>query len=195
MRPMHVAALLALSLTFHAYGGDGSGPDNGQSGNPEDQVVLKVFDGQGRYVGPLVSLNDAQVATIIVANSATIVVPLNRTYNPSTNQLSANQYEWGSSLSSLGYYPTTDCSGPPFIDGDSPARPSMTIRVGADATAYIAPDTESSTITIQSYGQLGSCTTLGANSSLPPVQIEEGWAPESTYSLTQHYPEPLFVHY
>jgi hypothetical protein len=180
MRHSHVAVLLALCLTSLAYG--------------QDQDVLKVFDGQGRYVGPLVASGGYQVATVIEANQTTIVVPLSRTTNNS-GELSASQYEWGDALTETLYYPTTDCSGLPFIAGPAVVRPSMIVRAGAVATVYIAPDTESSTVTVQSYGVPGSCTTLGSNSSVPPVEQEEGWAPESTYPITQHYPEPLSVHY
>jgi hypothetical protein len=196
MRHVFVAAILSLCLSSLAYGGDGTASDNAQAGNRDDQDVLKVFDGQGRYVGPLVSGNDSQVTTTIVANGAVIVVPLSRLYNSSTSESSASLYEWGDSLSSSGDYPTTDCSGPPFIDADSPGRPSMTIRIGTDVTVYIAPDAESSTVTIHSMGLPGQCETLGSNPSVPPVITFEGWAtPESTYTLTQHYPEPLSVHY
>ncbi|RFU49030.1 hypothetical protein [Paraburkholderia sp. DHOC27] len=196
MRHPHVAVLLAVCLSSLAYGGDGTATSNGQAGNRDDEDVLKVFDGQGRYVGPLVSANDSQVVTIIVANGAVIAVPLSRIYNATTNQYSAEQYEWGDILSTSGQYPTPTCGGPPFIDADSPGRPSTTLRVGADATVYIAPDTESSTVTINSMGLPGQCETLGSNPSVPPVLTFEGWAaPESTYSLTQHYPEPLSVHY
>ncbi|MEM5460647.1 hypothetical protein VSR69_38345 [Paraburkholderia phytofirmans] len=194
MRHSHVAVLLALCLTSLAYGGDGRDPDNGQSGNRDDQAVLRVFDGQGRYVGPLVAFNGARVATVVVANRATIVVPLSRTTNPN-DEFSASQYEWGSDLISTAYYPSADCSGPPFINGDSPVRPSVTLRVGATATVYIAPDTDSSTITVLSYGEPGSCTALGFGHDVQPPITAEGWAPESTYPLTQIYPEPLSVHY
>lgn len=190
MRHAHVAALLMLCLTSLARGGDGQ-----DSGNQDDQRNLKVFDAKGHYVGPLVGYAQDTVATVIVANHATVVVPLSRTTN-ANDEFSVSQYQWGNEVDSFPSYLSTDCSGPPIIVGATPVRPSLTLRVGAVATVYIAPDSDSSTLTAHSYGPPGaSCFTLGSSPSVPPVTPGEGWTPESTYPLTQNYPEPLSVHY
>ncbi|WP_114811338.1 hypothetical protein [Paraburkholderia kururiensis] len=189
MRTSHAAVLLALCLTpLVAHGDD---PTSRAPAN--NAAVLKVFDAQGRYVGPLVAFDNEPVATVIEVNGAVIVVPLSRLYTD--DQFSSTQYEWASSFFPSTYYPTSDCSGPPFISGDAPVRPAVTLRSGSVATTYIAADTPSSTLTLHSYGQPGSCSTLGSSPSVPPVITEEGWTPASTYPLTQNYPEPLTVHY
>lgn len=189
MRTSHAAVLLALCLTPLVAHGD----DTTSRAPANNNAQLKVFDAQGRYVGPLVAFDDEPVATVIEVNGAVIVVPLSRLYT--NDQFSSTQYEWASSLFLGADYPTSDCSGLPFISGDAPVRPSVTLRSGSVVTTYIAPDAPSSTITLNSYGTPASCSTRGSSPSVPPPITEEGWMPASTYPLTQNYPEPLTVHY
>ena len=94
------------------------------------------------------------------------------------------QYEWASDLAA---YLSSDCSGTPLITSTvSQLRPSQIIRQGVDATLYIAGDTYSAQTTFMSFNLSGRCL---------PGDILEAWSPESSYSLTQHYPEPLTIHY
>lgn len=193
MRYSTVAALCAVCLASSAYGGEGTSANPGRDPGESQGAALEVFDAQGHDVGPLVSFTERTVATVVSVDGAIIVAPLSRA--SAGGHLSASQFEWSSSTT-FPNYPSADCSGPPIVSatnlvgsGDAaPVRPSLTLRTGSVATAYIAPDTWSTTIAGQS--QLESnfgCIATSRSTS--------GWLPASTYSLTQNYPEPLTVRF
>jgi hypothetical protein len=69
-------------------------------------------------------------------------------------------------------------------------RPASVIKQGADAAVCVAADTYSTNITVKSSLVDGHCLS----SSPFPFNVP-GWQAESTYSLTQNYPEPLTIHY
>ncbi|WP_114811339.1 hypothetical protein [Paraburkholderia kururiensis] len=191
-----VAALCAVCLASSAYGGDageGNSANPGRDPGGNAGAALEVVDAQGHDVGPLVSFTDRTVATVVSVDGAIIVAPLSRA--SAGGHLSASQFEWSSSTA-FPNYPSTDCSGPPIVSstnfvgsGDAaPVRPSLTIRTGSVATAYIAPDTWSTTIAGQSQVESHfGCIATSTSTS--------GWLPASTYSLTQNYPEPLTVRF
>jgi hypothetical protein len=64
------------------------------------------------------------------------------------------------------------------------------VRQGGEATLYIAPDSFSS-----DFAPLVRSVRFaeGPCASLTPVDRQEGWTPESSFSLTEHFPEPLTV--
>jgi hypothetical protein len=182
MRNSHVAVLLSLCLASVAHGGDSSDPGNGKTGDPGLPQVLKVFDSQGKVVGPLVFIDQITIGTAVNANGTVIVAPIQRV--PLNGQVSASQYQWASTLSAIQPPPNVDCRNLPVINAlivPGLLRPSFSVRVGNVATAYIAGDTYS--IPTPPNGQ---CT----GGSFPPA-----WLAESVYSLTQNHPEPLAVHY
>jgi len=182
MRKSLVMAVLALGVTTLSYGFDGSGSDGRESGERAGQRTLKVFDSQGKVVGRLVSYGPLGV--ILNVNGATVLGRIERASINNGSQHSASQYEWASDL---GAYLSSDCSGTPLITSTvSQLRPSQIIRQGVDATLYIAGDTYSAQTTFMSFNLSGRCL---------PGDILEAWSPESSYSLTQHYPEPLTIHY
>ncbi|MGA7778068.1 MAG: hypothetical protein WCA85_10225 [Paraburkholderia sp.] len=192
MRKSLVAVLLALGATSLSYGDDSAPFDGGHPGGPYDHHVLYAFDSHGKRIGPVLSLGTID-GVILSINGVTTFIPVERVTN-SAGQFLASQYEWWSGTYS-SIFPSSDCSGPPIIVGDvlGTLRPSTVIRQGNDATAYIAPDTYSTTITTaMSLYSSGQCLS---GSTLPPYITGEGWTPESSYSLTQNYPEPLSIHY
>jgi len=182
MRQYLIAALLALSGTL-SYGDDSS-----RSREQVEHRVLKVFDSQGKTVGPLVSYS-GQDGVNLTVNGATIFVTIGRVTINNGRQYSASQFEWGS----VGFvtYPTPDCSGNPVIVYyTTPVRPAMAVRQGVDVTVYIASDSFSGPVAVASARQnpnLSQCQAF----SYPQV----GWTPEATYDLTGHYPEPLRLGY
>jgi hypothetical protein len=188
MRYLKSAALLALCLVSSAYGDGGRALADGPG------ALLAVFDAHGNYVGPVVGFEDRPLATVITINGATIMAPISRA--PVGTHLSVSQFEWSSS-STLLLYLSSNCSGPPIIEtstiifgsGESvPVRPSLSIRTGLEATAYIAPDTYSTTFSSQSQIE----TPFGCSGPVPTFTVT-GWLPASTYPLSRNYPEPLTI--
>ncbi|ALE59085.1 hypothetical protein R8871_06523 [Paraburkholderia graminis C4D1M] len=186
MRKSLGAALLALGVTTLSHGFDGSGSDGRESGERGGQRILKVFDGQGKVVGPLVSYEP--LGTVLNVNGAMIFAPIERVSINNGSQYSASQFEWAGNFSA---YLTPDCSGSPLITPSvaptSQLRPAQIVRQGVDATVYIAGDTYSARTPFMSFRSNGGCV-----SSSEPL---DSWVAESSYSLTQHYPEPLTIHY
>lgn len=102
----------------------------------------KVFDAQGREVGPLES-GAGQNGVYIEINGAITFVPIVRV--GTAERASAAQFQWGSV--GVVLYPSSDCSGMPVllyssgsgtevIPYTSGPRPSIAVRHGADVTAY-----------------------------------------------------------
>jgi hypothetical protein len=183
MRKSHVAVLLSLCLTSLANGGDSADPGD----RPDDRAghphVLKVFDSEGNYVGPVISIDQVAIGAVVHANGTVIVAPIGRVSQ--NGQLSASQYQWASTLNPIAPPPPVDCRNLPIINGfGAPGvlRPSFSVRNGNVATAYISGDTYS--IPTPPNGQ---CSGQGTPSP--------AWLTESIYSLTQNHPEPLAIHY
>lgn len=154
-----------------------------------------VVDAHGRFVGPLTSgrtdfFNNAPPGVVLTVNGAIVFVPIHRASAAGDHTLTS-QYVWGD-VSYGNSFRTSDCSGTPFIRGEltGTLRPATIVRQGDEATLYVAPDSFSSDLAplVRSVRFVeGSCATL------MPVDREEGWTPESSFPLTQHYPEPLTV--
>jgi hypothetical protein len=177
-----------------SYGGDSSPWAGHENDAPGQGRVLKVFDSQGKIVGALTSAGSTDGVVLSVSGINTFV-GISRIANPNTAQFAASQFQW---TDEGGLFLTTDCSGSAvIIPGVAAAilRPSTVLRQGATATLYVAPDTPTTNVTIQSAETSGACTTYGTNPSVPPVFTAQAWAPVKTYSLTQNYPEPLTIHY
>jgi hypothetical protein len=154
---------------------------------------LQVFDSRGKSVGPVFSIGLSSGA-IVNANGVSILVPIQRVSN-SAGHFSASQYQWAPSSSiETEQFATSNCSPPPLVDDTSGAlRPVIVLRNGADATAYIAPDTYSHFGTLGSYLNGTQCVMTGAPTN--PTTSGPVWNVGSTYPLTQNYPEPLSIHY
>ncbi|GJH14760.1 hypothetical protein IAG25_28635 [Caballeronia sp. EK] len=194
MRSILIASVLAtLALTAHA------GDDDGH--HHRDRQVPKVFDAQGREVGPLES-DAGQNGVYIEINGAITFVPIGRV--GTAERASATQFQWGSDrpiLIGTVAYPSSDCSGTPvliysFGSGTqvllytSGPRPSIAVRQGADVTVYIASDADSGPVNVQSShlnSNFSECTRF--------VATITAWTVGSSYVITQHHPEPLTIHY
>jgi hypothetical protein len=173
MRKSLIAALFVLSGTTFAYA------DTTATG-------LKVFDAQGNMVGPLVSRQN-QDGVQLTVNGTVIFAGVTRVSTNNGSQFSASQWQWANT--GFVVYPAPNCSGDPVITyAMAPVRPTMLVRTGADVTAYIAKDAYSTSMAVASMRQTdGQCVSF--------THPLDGWTPESTYPLTQHYPEPLTIHY
>lgn len=180
MRRITFAALLLLSATAtHAQVATPALNPPGQT------TVLKVFDAQGKPVGPVESYERTQGVYMRFGRTP-VFMPL-RHKKISATQFSESQFEWADDTGAT--FPSANCSGAPLIMMGSSPRPVDLVRTGADVTAYIAGPGYGSPLTANSYISYdGSCVT--ATRSVPSY-----WTPETTYSLTQHYPEPLTVRY
>ncbi|RFU49031.1 hypothetical protein [Paraburkholderia sp. DHOC27] len=186
MRKSHAAVLLSICLASIAYAEDIPDPGHRPDGHTAHSHVLKVFDSDGHYVGPVISIDAVTIGAVVHANGTIIVVPIGRVSQ--NGQLSASQYQWASSLSPIATPPTVDCRNLPVIDATFPTpgvlRPAYTARVGNVTTAYIAGNTY--TIPTPPNGQ------CSGQSMQYPLSV---WLTESVFSLTQNYPEPLAIHY
>ncbi|KMQ79949.1 hypothetical protein BPMI_03710c [Candidatus Burkholderia pumila] len=147
--------------------------------------VLKVFDAQGKPIGPVESYERTQ-SVYLKFGQATVFIPL-RHKKVSASQLSESQFEWANDTGAT--FSSSDCSGAPLIMIGSSPRPVEVVRTGADMTAYIAGPGYGSPLTTNSYISYdGSCLT-GSRS------VASYWTPQTSFPLTQHYPELLTVHY
>ncbi|BCQ30347.1 hypothetical protein NK8_85380 (plasmid) [Caballeronia sp. NK8] len=179
MRSILIASVLAtLALTAHAG-------DDDRHQHRDDRHAPKVFDAQGREVGPLVS-DASQNGVYIEINGAITFVPIARA--GTDDRASATQFQWGSI--GIVAYPSSDCSGSPVLFYTSGPRPSIAVRQGADVTVYVASDADSGPVHIQSSHQnpnFSQCT--------PYVTTITAFAVGSSYVITQHHPEPLTIRY
>jgi hypothetical protein len=148
--------------------------------------VLKVFDAQGKPVGPLDTYQSAEGVYLKFGHAAAFM-PLRHKKVPGTSQFSESQFEWNDDT--FATFQSSDCSGAPLIMMGTSPRPVELVRTGTDVTAYIAgPGYGSPLVSHSSISYDGSCTAL--NRSVPSY-----WVPQTTFGLTQRYPEPLTIHY
>jgi hypothetical protein len=182
-----VTLLFFATPAFPGSSHDGDGVHG--DGRRHGHEVLKVFDANGRVVGPL-AIDGVGKGVILTLGGARTFVSVYRPIDESGRQ-HASQYAW--SAGSLAF-PTPDCSGPPAIVNAWPVlRPSRLIRVGAKVTLYLAPDGPSTTMVVHSTSSLGPCYTYQGGHSGEPPFTAEAWGVEATYPLD--YPEPLTIHY
>jgi hypothetical protein len=183
MRGILFSALLLTAAASHAQ-------ETSVSAQSAPQNVLMVFDAQGQPVGRLdtISLSQgaAQEGVFLHLGAATVFMPV-RHKRVGANEYSMSQFEWNDSASN--HYASADCSGSPLVPVNSSPRPVALIRNGADVTAYIAGSGYSGVVSNSSRStSAGACETF--TSSSPSF-----WSPQATFSLSQHFPEPLSIHY
>jgi len=196
MRSILIASVLAtLALTAHA------GDDDGHH-HRDKKHVPKVFDAQGREVGPLES-DAVDDGVYIEMNGAITFVPISRVATNDRASASATQFQWGSSRPTpIGAvaYPSSDCSGAPVLFYEAATgpihfmygpRPSYTVRQGADVTVYIASDADAGPTSVRST-QGDSYFPPGCR---PLVATYTAFTVDSLYVITQHHPEPLTIRY
>lgn len=163
-----VAFLFVSAMACHADADDGQ-----HQRRHDDDRVLKVFDSQGKLIGPLASYgrDDGVFLTI---DGALVFVPI-EPLNVFLPQSESAKYQW---KVENGILP--GCNGLPSISFNSGPRPSATAFTGTDVTVYIAGDTNS---------------TLGCSPPPQPPQPNPIFNAESSYPLTAHYPPPLTLGY
>ncbi len=186
-------AVIVVALAS-MWSGRGSADDVGTRHEGEHRS-LRVVDARGSFVGTLTSghtdfFGNSSPGVVLTVNGAIVFVPIHRASDANGHTV-ASQYVWGD-VSYAFSFRTSDCSGPPFVRGEPAGnlRPVAVSRQGGEATLYIAPDSFSSDLapSVRSTRYVdGSCI------SIMPVGREEGWTPESSFSLTEHFPEPLTV--
>ncbi|SAK93554.1 hypothetical protein AWB79_06966 [Caballeronia hypogeia] len=148
-----------------------------------------VYDAQGKPVGALRSYMGQNGVFLRIDGSPVFVQVGHKRVLATT--YSASQFEW------TGYvdvpYSSADCSaGVLVVDTGSPT-PAIAVRDGVDVTLYIAGNAPSMEVTVDSFRLTDLAgATLCESLSVPSTGI---WTPRRSYSLTQHYPEPLRVGY
>jgi len=169
--------------------------DDARTRHEGEHRSLAVVDAHGSFVGTLTSgrtdfFGNSAPGVVLTVNGAIVFVPIRRASGANGHTL-ASQYVWGDVTYAFSFR-TSDCSGPPFVRGEPAGnlRPAAVVRQGGEATLYIAPDSFSSDFapSVRSMQYVdGPCT------GITPVNREEGWTPESSFSLTERFPEPLTV--
>jgi hypothetical protein len=150
-----------------------------------DPPLLKVYDAQGKVIGRF-DYQDRAQGVFVRVNGADIFLPIE--HRPvSATEVSIDQFQWAQTL--VVGFASKDCTGPAFPSSFFGApRPSATVRAGVEATVYIAGTGLSGSAQIGSSYENGQCVASGSD-------WPQYWKAESSYSLTEHYPEPLSVHY
>lgn len=155
-----------------------------------DRPVAKLFDANGKLVGKLVYFYGAYVQGGVVLNVHAAPVYAGVRHVGDTQQTeSATEMRWE------GIRPIfagPNCTGAVYVRfASGPLRPTALARSGATATLYVASVGRKQIVTVGSTGGVdpGECYT----SDSPSQTL--AWKVESTFDLTQHYPEPLRVGY
>lgn len=153
----------------------------------DDPLILKVVDAQGKVVGRLATLAETEGVWLKIGHAVAFLPIAHRRI--AVNTWSASEFEW--SASTYTAFPTGDCSGPPLVLYTRAGRPVTLLRQGAEVTAFIAGDVRSGAANIGSMQSSYSTTTCAKTGG----SGYDYWIPQGTFSLTQHYPEPLSVRY
>jgi hypothetical protein len=180
MRSLCVAAFLMLV----SASGFGEGVTaSGNQGNAAGTHALKVFDATGKRVGLLASYSGAD-GVYVTANGTTTFVRIGR--EPATPGTARSRFVWATA-SDVGF-DSADYSGQPIVPFDSNwPRPSVAIRQGSEVVVYIGADTNSDQIKASSFLNGTACSAR----SLTTQSVR----PESSFSVSQRYPEPLTIGY
>jgi hypothetical protein len=179
MRFLIVLAVL-LSITFDSLAEDGELRNQRHFGHYKN---LKVFDARGGLIGRLAD-NASQGGVFLRVNGALVFAPVQHK-QLSSDQWSASQFEWRDSGVP---YLATDCVSIPGSVSPASPRPVVVVRQGPEVTMFIAGTDDSGGLSGNaSYWRRG----CAPGSSL---RVDE-WAPQASYSLTEHYPEPLSIRY
>jgi hypothetical protein len=187
MRWVSVATTLMLAAAA-AHAADSSVPVTAAQGTQGTSGIqkpaLKVYDAHHKVIGQLVSYNGAD-GVYLTINGATTFTRIGRLTDASGTGHPANAFAW---VPSATNFESADCSGQPVVNYDSNwPRSSVSLRQGADVVVYVGSDTNTTPIATTSVLEYGSCTVLKMNA--------QSVRPESTYDVTQRYPEPLTIDY
>lgn len=183
-------ALLVFAATEPSFGHDDDRPGGQDGGGRHAQRVLTVFDVNGKPIGPLVVVG-SEPGVVLTVDGARTFAPIWRVLPQGYEH--ASRYSWSAGGPA---YPTPDCSGPPVIANARPAfRPSLMDREGANVTLLIAPDAPTRAITVHSESIGKSCVPLTEGRGGPPPYNASVWSVQTTYPLSNVYPEPLTIHY
>jgi hypothetical protein len=182
-----VNSFVLLSALWGAWSVAGADEED-RARQDRDRPVAKLFDANGKFVGKVVySMSSASAGGVILdIHGALVYAGISRITGP-TGSESATQLQWTGLPAA---YSGPNCSGTVYIPyAAGPLRPASIIRSGATAMLHVASGAPSQYVTVRSeevYGG-GPCTD-----SYQPYQSLV-WTVESTFDLTQNYPEPLRI--
>ncbi|SAL00266.1 hypothetical protein AWB81_05865 [Caballeronia arationis] len=149
--------------------------------------VAKLFDANSKFVGRLVTFDSYNVAAGVVLNVQGVLVYASISPILIGNDPSATEMKWSGNP---GLFAGSNCSGDAYIrSAVGPLRPTALARSGATATLYVGSAGPKQLVTARSQG-------TGPENCYSESPFEtQAWTVESTFDLTQHYPEPLRVGY
>ncbi|MDR5822176.1 hypothetical protein [Caballeronia sp. LZ043] len=186
MRWVSVATTLMLAITA-AHADESSAPATLAQG--AQKPALKVYDAHHKAIGLLASYNGADGVYIAINGATTFVRigrPLDAAGSGTATGAPANAFAW--STLNTAYFESADCSGQPVINYDSNwPRSSVAVRQGADVVVYVGSDTNTTPIPAASILNGTSCVVQ--KSTMQSVR------PESSFDVSQRYPEPLTIDY
>ncbi|MDR5880333.1 hypothetical protein [Caballeronia sp. LZ032] len=186
MRWVSVATTLMLAITA-AHADESSAPATLAQG--AQKPALKVYDAHHKAIGLLASYNGADGVYIAINGATTFVRigrPLDAAGSGTATGAPANAFAW--STLNTAYFESTDCSGQPVINYDSNwPRSSVAVRQGDDVVVYVGSDTNTTPIPAASILNGTSCVVQ--KSTMQSVR------PESSFDVSQRYPEPLTIDY
>jgi hypothetical protein len=184
-----MVALFLSAISLHS----GAGGDNDRNrGRRDEPHVLKLFDAQGKLIGRVASYGgyDGVFLTIDGALVFAKITRLNRNFHA----YDSAKFQWLESY--LLSYSNPACSGSPVIPINTGPRPSIATRKGGDVTLLIAGDTDSAGVQIVAVLEGTNChPPFGSGHMQPSTAPVPGFAVETSYPLTAHYPEPLTIRY
>lgn len=164
--------------------------DNARHDHYRDHPVAKLFDANGKLVGDMVYFDvfgDPGSGVILNIRGTPVYAGINR-IRLDQGEKSATEMEW---IGNAAHFTGPNCSGTPYLSSVPPGvplRPAAIVRNGTTATLYVAsPGRQQWVTAISAGGYYGVDCLSNFGGEL------RAWAVESTFDLTQHYPEPLRV--
>jgi hypothetical protein len=181
-----VKSLVVLSALWGAWSVAATDEED-SARHDRDRPVAKLIDANGKLVGKLVYFDAYGALTeggvVLSIQGALVYAGIHRITTLFVE--SASQLQWS------GVHPQfsgPNCSGTVYIpSATGPLRPTAIVRNGATATLYVASGAPTQMVTVRSED-----ASLGCSPYDSPSQ-SSAWTVESTFDLTQHYPEPLRV--
>jgi hypothetical protein len=177
--------LFAFNAALALAHGDGDWPRR----SDDDAHLPRLIDARGHVVGPLKNFGGAE-GVFLDIDGAPVFVPVEHRL-VSSLAYSSTEFEWLNKITV--YYSSTDCAGEVLIvDPAVSPRPAVVVRNGTDVTLYVAGNGASSDAQIHSAKTQDTSSATTCDSPIANFD-SPAWTAPTTFSLTEHYPEPLRV--
>ncbi|SAL52569.1 hypothetical protein [Caballeronia humi] len=185
MNRILVNSLVLLAAAYGTWPVAAEEEDRGR--HDRDFLGAKLFAANGKFVGKVVYYGwSSEGGVLLKINGVLVYAGINRvTTPPGSGLYSATQMQWSGDSPT---YTVPNCSGTVYIGYPSgPFRPTATVRSGATAVLHIGSVSPQQLVTVRSENYAGTCYNYD-------YTYQKGvWTVESTFDLTQNYPEPLRI--